>query len=146
MTRDIPFVLVLALALGVGASTLEGCVPVDSAQAQGPDAGSPRPIVGVDCVGLAIRHTGLTPVQTQQLCLGAPTSGGPIDCYLQAVRQLQITDDQAVLLCRCSPSREPVACWEHGRTQGRMLDDQLMLMCSPTLAMGLLPNCRTVGY
>lgn len=133
--------IVAVLVLVVGVPALSGCMADDHASAQGPS-----PITSVDCVGFAERRTGLTPLQIQRLCMGAPTATGPVDCHIQAVRQLNVTDDQGVLLCHCSDSRAPVTCWLHARQQGRLIDDEIMQLCSPTVAMGLLPTCRYVGY
>jgi hypothetical protein len=133
-----------ALALTASVASLGIGVADDPVRAQ--DRSVIRPITAVDCVTLAERQTGLTPTQTRQLCIGAPNPRGPVDCYLGAVRQLNLTDDQAVLLCRCTDSTEPVTCWQHARAQGRLIDPEIEQLCSPTLALGLLPNCRYAGY
>jgi hypothetical protein len=142
-------VLVLALAV-TGGSTLfsacSACVADDHAQAQSGGAPRPTPITGVNCFSLAERRTRLTTIQQEQLCLGAPTARGPVDCYLRASRELMLTDDEAIVLCRCSESAEPVTCWDRLRRQSNITNNQITALCAPTIALGLIGNCRPVGY
>jgi hypothetical protein len=138
--------LVVTFGAALALTGCTGCVAGAPAQAQGIDAGRLTPITGVNCFTEAERRTGLTSIQQQRLCIGAPSPSGPVECFLTAQRELMITEDQAVVLCRCSPSPEPVACWQAAQRQTRLTDDELQQLCSPTLALGLLPNCRSAGY
>ncbi len=136
-------IITSACSLGAGCTACDGA---GQAHAQAGDAGRPTPFTGLDCLTIAERRTGLTELQLASLCTAAPTPTGPVDCFATAQRRLMLTDDQAVILCRCSPSTEPVACWEAARRRSRLTDVQMMQLCSPTLALGLLPNCGRLGY
>ncbi len=137
----------LLLGVLIGGALVHACACVDDrpARAQGPDARRRTPLTGVTCFGLAQRRTALTPFQQQALCLGAPTPSGPVDCFVEATNRLLITEEQGVALCRCSASTEPVECWNVARRETRLTDGELAHLCSPSLALGLLANCRRAG-
>lgn len=145
--------LLALLGSVVVASTLAGCHGCDAsphAQAQGADAGvlyylPVPPSSAATCFLLARRQTRLTDDQIQTLCLGAAIPSGPVQCYLAARRRLNLTDDQKLVLCRCSGSTEPVDCFRRLDFETGLTDGQIQQMCSPTLSLGLLGNCRPLG-
>jgi hypothetical protein len=104
----------------------------------GRSATQPASVAG--CYLRAEDQLQLTDVQAQQLCLGATSEEGPVDCYV-AARSLAITDPQRVLLCRCAESTEPADCWSRLTRDSQLIDAQIEAVCSPTVSMGLLVNC-----
>ncbi len=142
-------IVLLSIAACLTLSGCEECGAARHARAQAADGGvapyQPGPSNVANCFALAGRDTGLTDLQIEALCLGAPTPTGPVDCYRAAQRSLGVADMQRIELCRCSSSAEPVACYRRLRTEAALTDTQITALCAPAQALGLLANCRPIG-
>lgn len=131
----------------VRASRLGGVVLVMASVLSGARAEAQQGLQGaLTCYQQAERLVSLTSDQALWLCQGA-TSAAPAECYeaSQAPPVFLSTED-AIDLCRCATSTEPVACY-HRATHETFLEEQdILQLCSPSLAYHLLSDCRTSAY
>lgn len=79
------------------------------------------------------------------LCQGA-RSTAPAECFYEATRRYFLMEDQAILLCRCAKTVEPVRCFRQARVGWGFLDQDAVEVCSPTVQLGLLFNCRPRAF
>ena len=114
---------------------------IREARAQGAESESPT----AACFISTEDATTLSDADVANLCRGTPTPTGPLQCFLAADDRLDLLNDQAVELCQCAESIEPVACWESVDRESGITDEQIERLCAPRLAFGLLANCRAVG-
>jgi hypothetical protein len=132
------------LVCAVGASAACDPSPRSEAHAQQPQPGEDAAAAG--CYLRAENATDLLTAEAFALCQGAPTTDGPVQCLLAAEDRLSLTTADAVRLCKCASSAEPVVCWETLEDEATLLSSQIEQLCVPTIAQGLLPNCRPIGY
>ena len=133
---------VVFLALVAAAST--ACDPAREAGAQElAQARDRSPTAG--CFLYAQDATTLLQADAFDLCRGAPTATGPVQCYLAANDRLTLTTQQDVRLCQCASNTEPVDCWDQVSDETTIPDAQIEELCAPRAAYGLLSNCRPVG-
>lgn len=97
------------------------------------------------CMEVATRRTQLPTAQKVRLCNAAPSALGPVDCFVEASRELALTDEQAVALCRCTPSNEPIACFQRVRAAERITPTETITRCSPATLQDLGFDCRPRG-
>jgi hypothetical protein len=64
--------------------------------------------------------------------LRPPTAGSPV-CVTAALHRTMMTTQQAVDLCRGSPTTRPVACFEAGRHQTLLGTQDLVDLCAPVV-------------
>ena len=132
-----PIVLSLSLFGVLGA----GFVLARSTTAQ-PPAGQRATLEDTAlCVEHAQRETDLVPGQIRRLCIATPSPRGPLDCYIEAMHTLDLTDQQRVDLCRCSADAQPARCVHALRDRALMTDPEMVAMCSPTITLGLRVDC-----
>jgi hypothetical protein len=96
------------------------------------------------CLAQAERRTELVPDQRERLCIASPSPSAPVDCYVEATRTLLLADQEAVELCRCTPTIQPVRCVEALRREARMTDPEMIAFCSPTSTRGLRADCTPI--
>ena len=105
----------------------------------------PAPNAIEACMEVAGRRTQLPTAQKVRLCNAAPSALGPVDCFVEASGDLALTDVQAVALCRCSASNEPVACFRRVRAAERITPGEIITRCSPATLQDLGFDCRPRG-
>ncbi len=136
----------MALSAALLLSGCTSCNVDHTARAQGLDAGvRPGPDTTATCFVQGQRSTALLQTQVNELCVGAPTPTGPVDCYVAATSHLILTDPQKIGLCHCARSTEPVDCYLRLQRESMLITSQIETICSPTINLGLLPNCRPIG-
>jgi hypothetical protein len=132
---------------GVRARRLGGVVLVVAGVLLGASAVAQQGLQGaLACYQQAERLVSLTSDQALWLCEGA-TSTAPAECYAasQAPPVFLSTED-AIDLCRCAMSTEPVACYHRGTHETFLEEQDILQLCSPSLAYHLLSDCRTSAY
>lgn len=144
--------ILATLATAMILAAASGCTRCDvdrHARAQGLDGGAPAtrpgPMTTATCYVRAQRQTTLLDTQITELCFGAPTPAGPVECFLAARSNLMLTDPQKIALCHCALSSEPVDCYVYMRTNTMLVTSQIESVCSPTISQGLLSNCQVIG-
>ncbi len=98
------------------------------------------------CYQQAEREVSLTSDQALWLCQGA-ISTAPAECY--AASQLPgtfLSTEEAIDLCRCAMSTAPVSCYQHAHDETFLDTRDILQLCSPSLAYGLLSDCQPGAY
>ena len=94
------------------------------------------------CYQLAERQVSLSSREALLLCRGA-VSAAPAECYAAArTPEFLLSSEDAIDLCRCSTSLAPVRCYERADDETFLDTWEILRLCSPSVAQGLLADCR----
>jgi hypothetical protein len=98
------------------------------------------------CYQRAEREVSLSSEQALRLCRGA-TSVAPAECYIASrAPATLLSTEEAIDLCRCTMSSAPVACYQRADRETFLDTRDILLLCGPSLANELLPDCQPSGW